>query len=192
MAEQDDPERDGGAARPSPPAPAPGQPPVPAPGRPERQPAHFRAADTDRQQVADRLRAAMDDGRLSLLEYDERLGKAYAAQTYGELAELTRDLPEPHSPPLVPDPNARPAAPKRRSRFGAAGRSWLGGAVFFNGIWLLTSLPDPLVHYYWPVWPLGVWGIAALSGAVGGKGRPAPGPGGPATGGDPGRDDRRR
>jgi hypothetical protein len=41
----------------------------------------FRAGDADRKIVADRLRQALDEGRISLSEYDERIGVAYAATT---------------------------------------------------------------------------------------------------------------
>jgi hypothetical protein len=44
-----------------------------------------RAADADREAVAERLRIAAGDGRIDLAELDERLGLAYAAKTYGEL-----------------------------------------------------------------------------------------------------------
>ena len=53
----------------------------------------MRAADADRQAVADKLRAALDEGRLDLHEYDERLQRAYAAKTYGDLDGLLTDLP---------------------------------------------------------------------------------------------------
>ena len=43
----------------------------------------MRAADSDRQAVADKLKKALDEGRLDLAEYDERLQRAYAAKTYG-------------------------------------------------------------------------------------------------------------
>ena len=39
----------------------------------------MRAGDADRQAVADRLKTALDEGRLDLNEYDERLQKTYAA-----------------------------------------------------------------------------------------------------------------
>jgi hypothetical protein len=57
-----------------------------------------RAADADRDEVAERLRVAAADGRIELAELDERLGATYRARTYGELAVLVADLPE---PPLV-------------------------------------------------------------------------------------------
>ncbi|WP_396454894.1 DUF1707 domain-containing protein [Actinomadura sp.] len=60
------------------------------PGAPE-----MRAGDADRERVAQVLREAAGDGRLTLAELDERLDAVYAAKTYGELAPLTRDLPAP-------------------------------------------------------------------------------------------------
>ena len=50
-------------------------------------------SDADRQAAADRLRAAHDEGRLDLHEYDRRLADAYAAVTYGDLDRLFTDLP---------------------------------------------------------------------------------------------------
>jgi hypothetical protein len=55
----------------------------------------LRAADADRQKVADQLKAALDEGRLSLHEYDDRVRDAYAAKTYRELLLLVSDLPRP-------------------------------------------------------------------------------------------------
>jgi hypothetical protein len=132
---------------------------------------HLRASDADRQRVADRLRRAMDEGRLTLLEYDERLRAAYAALTYGELAKVTSDLPAPT--PTAPQAPARavgadtapvgPATPPGRAKayLVRQGRAWLGGAVVTNGVWAATSGLD--WHHYWPgvVLPLWAAGIAA-------------------------------
>jgi hypothetical protein len=52
-----------------------------------------RAADADREAVAERLRIAAGDGRIDLAELDERLTQAYAAKTYGQLEALVADLP---------------------------------------------------------------------------------------------------
>ncbi|MGY4711120.1 DUF1707 SHOCT-like domain-containing protein [Mycolicibacterium sp. CBM1] len=56
--------------------------------------ASTRAADADRIQVAQLLSDAAAKGRLPLEEYERRLARAYAAQTYEELDRLTEDLPE--------------------------------------------------------------------------------------------------
>jgi hypothetical protein len=52
-----------------------------------------RAGDADREAVAERLRIAAGDGRIDLTELDERLARAYAAKTYGQLEVLVADLP---------------------------------------------------------------------------------------------------
>lgn len=55
--------------------------------------AMMRASDSDREQVAERLRQAATEGRLHDDELDERLGVALSARTYGELDTLVADLP---------------------------------------------------------------------------------------------------
>ncbi|MBR8744467.1 DUF1707 domain-containing protein [Nocardiopsis sp. MG754419] len=57
------------------------------------QPDHIRASDTDRDQVAERLREALAEGRLSPVEHEERLDTLYKAKTIGELAPIVSDLP---------------------------------------------------------------------------------------------------
>jgi hypothetical protein len=58
-----------------------------------RRPA-MRASDDDRIQVAQLLSEAAAHGRLTIDEYEARLTKAYAAQSYDQLDRLTYDLPE--------------------------------------------------------------------------------------------------
>ena len=53
----------------------------------------LRAADADREQVAERLRRAAAEGRLLTEELEERLGAALSAKTYGELDAIVSDLP---------------------------------------------------------------------------------------------------
>jgi Domain of unknown function (DUF1707) len=53
----------------------------------------LRASHADRDRVADALRVAAGDGRLSAEELDTRLESALSARTIGELAVLTADLP---------------------------------------------------------------------------------------------------
>ncbi|MCH5641876.1 DUF1707 domain-containing protein [Gordonia sp. ABSL49_1] len=55
--------------------------------------ARLRAADADRELVHEILSAAMAGGNLSPAEYEERAGKAVMAKTFGDLDELTDDLP---------------------------------------------------------------------------------------------------
>ncbi|MFJ9420120.1 DUF1707 domain-containing protein [Streptomyces sp. NPDC101227] len=53
----------------------------------------LRAADSDRERVAEILRDALAEGRIDMPEFEERLDAAYRARTYGELEPLTVDLP---------------------------------------------------------------------------------------------------
>ncbi|MGB6208928.1 DUF1707 SHOCT-like domain-containing protein [Mycobacterium sp.] len=52
----------------------------------------MRAAETDRMQVAQLLTDAAAQGRLQMSDYEDRLTRAYAAQTYDELDQLHADL----------------------------------------------------------------------------------------------------
>ena len=53
----------------------------------------IRASDADRDRTAALLREHHAAGRLTADEFQERLDKAYAAKTLGELDELLVDLP---------------------------------------------------------------------------------------------------
>jgi len=52
-----------------------------------------RASDAERRAVVRRLELALRDGRLTIVEFDERVRAAYAARTRGELDDLIEDLP---------------------------------------------------------------------------------------------------
>lgn len=137
----------------------------------------LRAADSDRAKVADRLRIALDEGRLSLGEYDERLQQAYVAKTYGELDKLLADLPAvtpPERSQVVPRPAASPETGTAAARSGATPaevRRWLAGvwgawliAVLVNVvIWAAVSLGNGEMIYFWPVWVGGPWGAVLLA-----------------------------
>jgi hypothetical protein len=66
----------------------------------------LRAADRDRDEVAEILREQYAQGRLTMEEYDERSTAASSAKTMGELRALTVDLPAAEEPGPV-----RPAGP---------------------------------------------------------------------------------
>ena len=56
-------------------------------------PGSLRVSHEDRDQVAESLRVAAGDGRLTAEELDERLESALTARTYDDLAVLVADLP---------------------------------------------------------------------------------------------------
>jgi uncharacterized integral membrane protein len=155
---------------------------------------HLRAADVDRTAVADVLGTHMSAGRLTVAEYDERLTRAYAAKTYGELDELTADLPllqeerttpavrERGAPdhPLVAHAGAHPWAGGRhhgRPELWTHGwhsdhswRAWLSTGLIVLAIWAVTSLASWELQYFWPMWVIGPWGALLLAQAVTGTG----------------------
>ncbi|MEU3221548.1 DUF1707 domain-containing protein [Streptomyces sp. NPDC006976] len=53
----------------------------------------IRASDADRDRIADILREAMAEGRLTADEHADRVDSVYRAKTVGELEPLVRDLP---------------------------------------------------------------------------------------------------
>ena len=122
----------------------------------------MRAGDSDRQAVVDQLKKALDEGRLDLGEYDERLQRTYAAKTYQDLEGLLDDLPgtvpvqhsqvQPASAPS--SPVAAPAAQPVTEHIAR----WLGpyGGVFAVCvlIWVITSVSAGELTYFWPVWML--------------------------------------
>jgi hypothetical protein len=118
----------------------------------------LRAADTDRQKIADQLKAALDEGRLSLHEYDDRVGQAYAARTYADLLTLVDDLPRPGV--SAAEVSARREAEARRSarRMPTAlvvlWTIWAALAVVNLVVYVLVAVSTSGHLYPWPVWML--------------------------------------
>ncbi|KNB52002.1 hypothetical protein AC230_15440 [Streptomyces caatingaensis] len=121
----------------------------PAPG-----PAHgpeLRASDADRDRIADILREALAEGRLTADEHAERIDAAYRARTMGELEPLVRDLPaarpaaasaaaDAYAAPRPPGAPVRPAenlvavfgGATRKGRWRAGGR--INAFALFGGV----------------------------------------------------------
>ncbi|MFG2127869.1 DUF1707 domain-containing protein [Streptomyces sp. NPDC048751] len=59
-------------------------------------PSELRASDADRDRIADILRDALAEGRLTAEEHAERVEGVLAAKTVGELEVFIRDLPAAH------------------------------------------------------------------------------------------------
>jgi hypothetical protein len=133
---------------------------VSGPGRrpSEQQLETLRAADTDRQKIADQLKAALDEGRLSLHEYDDRVGQAYAARTYADLLALVDDLPR-------PGVSAAEVAARREADARRAARRMPTALIVLWTIWGALTAVNLVVYvlvavttsghlYPWPIWML--------------------------------------
>ncbi|MEU6663577.1 DUF1707 domain-containing protein [Streptomyces sp. NPDC046821] len=73
--------------------------------------ADLRASDADRDRVADILREALAEGRLTADEHAERVDGVYRAKTQAELEPLVRDLPGAHRPRPAQAPTPAPNRP---------------------------------------------------------------------------------
>jgi hypothetical protein len=124
----------------------------------------MRAADSDRQAVADRLRTALDEGRLDLHEYDDRLQRTYVAKTYGDLEGLLADLPVPA--PL--DPRQRAAEHVSRRWLLHLWSGYVPAVAVTTAIWLISSIASEELVYFWPIWVAGPWGLILIWQTIGG------------------------
>jgi hypothetical protein len=124
----------------------------------------MRASDGDRQQVVERLRGALEDGRLSMEEFADRMGTAFQAVTYGDLAPLCADLPDSSpvlaSPVLASPGMASPgmaspgmASPVIAGTGAAAGTAVRPAACSRTGY--LAGLPLAL-KILWTIWQVAV------------------------------------
>jgi hypothetical protein len=142
--------------------------------REDRPAGGVRASDSDRQAVVDQLRTAVDEGRLGLVEWNERVALAYQARTYAELAEVAADLPA-----TQPAPRPTPAAPTSRPSDSSDGlirelpialkvlwTIWLSVVLINVVIWAMVSAAGDL-KYFWPAWVAGPSGAALLGVSVG-------------------------
>jgi uncharacterized protein DUF1707 len=143
----------------------------------------LRAADVDRTFVADLLKKAVDEGRLSLSEYDERLQRTYQARTYGDLDQVIGDLPKPsRREALMPTTSGMPASPAAdrwsprpvsrdpdwlRRVWGA----WAVVVAINTVVWLLVCITSEDLVYPWPLWVAGPWGAVLLVTTIFGRGR---------------------
>jgi DUF1707 SHOCT-like domain len=132
--------------------------------------ARTRASDADRDQTAAALREHLVAGRLTTEEFDERLDKAYAAKTLGELDNLMADLPGTGRGPLPGASLDRSAASPpltcqrhgsieaRPGRFSPAWRaawgSWLAISLCAFVIWLVSGASGG-PWFLWVALPLG-------------------------------------
>lgn len=73
------------------------QPQDAAPRDPAPRVSELRASDADRDRIADMLRDALAEGRLTAEEHAERVEGVLAARTVGELDVFVRDLPAAHT-----------------------------------------------------------------------------------------------
>lgn len=123
------------------------------PGGPPRGQPTLRASDADRDQLADELRAHAVAGRIDTDELEERLQRAYAARTLGELDELRRDLP------ATPEQLAL-AVRERRSQLVRRTIQETGGSLGLFAICTAIWVGSGATGFFWPLFVvIGVIGL---------------------------------
>ncbi|GAA1096660.1 DUF1707 SHOCT-like domain-containing protein [Nocardiopsis composta] len=147
------------------------------------QPQHrgdIRVSDAERDVTAQRLAAALSEGRLDMEEYQKRLDAAMTAVTADDLRVLTVDLPPAAGAAPAPVSAEGPVdlaamAPPARPSFWRGQleewRSWGGGAVIMIGIWTVTSIVSGQFLPFWPLIPLGIWAAVLIAGMLFGDGK---------------------
>src|SRR5260370_26304346 len=114
----------------------------------------IRASDHDRQEVVNLLRTGLEDGRLTMEEYVDRVGLAYQAVTYADLVPLEADLPaaprgragsRAAGRQATPPAGARPARvtrpgplPARPAVVKVVWTGWLAGGSIHRVVWALV------------------------------------------------------
>jgi len=78
-------------------------------------PAQMKASDSDRDAVVSDLGEHFQAGRLTAGEFDERMGRALASRTWGELRDLLADLPATQPGPRASATSSPSARPSRSS-----------------------------------------------------------------------------
>lgn len=106
----------------------------------------IRTSDQERERIAEILRAAMAEGRLTLEEGEERLASAYAAKYRDDLRPLTADLPDGGRRALADTPEARLATRRHLRRHAGF---VIAVALFLTGLWVLSH-----AVFFWPAIPI--------------------------------------
>lgn len=134
-----------------------------------------RAADSDRDLVAEDLRDAFTEGRLDNDEYERRVQAVWEARTYGELDRLTADLPQPlQRVQRQAEEKEQQAVAERKKRefreYVDEWQTWLGASIIMIAIWGISSIASGELRNFWPLWPIGIWGVILLVAGFGKSG----------------------
>ncbi|SNS28640.1 protein of unknown function [Actinomadura meyerae] len=130
----------------------------------------IRASDADRDRVASSLREHCALGRITMDELQERLESVYAARTFGELQEVTSDLPEedlyqlpvPAAQPKSTASVAKPSSGDLASRgTWAMWGAWATVSAINFTVWLILLVTTGAVYPWW-IWVAGPWGAILL------------------------------
>ena len=107
------------------------------------------ASDRERERAVVLLRDGGAEGRLTPEELEERVERALAARTRGELASVIGDLPD-----GAAATKAEPAVHGGRGPMGRQVASYAVVNLLLIVVWAISG-----AGYFWPIWPLLGWGL---------------------------------
>jgi len=108
-------------------------------------PSSLRAADHEREQLAQELREHMLAGRLTSTEFEERVERAYKATTRGELEAIKHDLPM--APAVLSAELVRRKSELRRRVLQEA-----SGGITISAVCVAIWLAAGASGGFWPIW----------------------------------------
>jgi hypothetical protein len=114
---------------------------------------NLRAADSDREAIAERLRRSQAEGRLDVQEFQDRLDQCYKAKTIGELEQLMADLPPERRPEERVRPRRVPLVPLVPILIAVLLISAAAGHHGHFGFWILIPLFFLAKFWRWRRWP---------------------------------------
>ena len=126
--------------------------------------ANVRAGDRERESAARQLGLALTQGYLDMTEYEDRIGRAFAAHTTAELRPLLADLP---TGQLRRNDPARRTAQRSAARLSVRIHlaAYLVMVVVVLTVWLAVAL-TARAWYFWPIWPILGAGVGVLGHAL--------------------------
>jgi uncharacterized membrane protein len=107
----------------------------------------LRIGDADREAAAAALREHFAQGRLTLDEFQHRLGAVFAAKTDRDLADVTADLPHTAAPPPMREVPGLAHAGSHNKRRGGPGMAALTGLVVIILALIVVALMLPVALF---------------------------------------------
>lgn len=134
----------------------------------------IRISDSERERLVDELGRHLTAGRLTIGEFDQRVGAVYRSATTDEARRVLSDLPA--APPPAPAPvraplrtPARTAAPRLPMHQRIEWAAWAAAGTINFVIWAIVSIAVGATVYPWPIWVIGPWGLVLLGRTLAGR-----------------------
>ncbi|NGP06824.1 DUF1707 domain-containing protein [Rhodococcus sp. 14C212] len=129
-----------------------------------------RISDSERERLVGELGRHLTAGRLTIGEFDQRVGEVYRSVTTDEAHRVLSDLPAMSPAPPAPTP-VPVRTPDRRLPLHQRIEwvAWAAAGTINLAIWAIVSIAVGAAVYPWPVWVIGPWGLVLLARTLTGR-----------------------